>query len=204
MGVVQRWATQCIIEVAGPEGRQQFRPDAEMMSDGVALAAWLTAGAQTLVDEITARGADAATWHPFGGDDRTVGLWARRLAQEVLVHRWDAQDAVGLTTPLDPELASDGVDEYLGLLFRGLVTDDNRPHGSLHLHCTDVTGEWLARFDDDTYVLTREHAKGDAAWRGPAEPMLLGLWGRSCDRTDEMEVLGTAEVASSWLAIGGR
>ncbi len=59
------------------------------------------------------------------------------------------------------------------------------------------------RVTDGDYVFTREHAKGDAALRGPALGLLLRLWGRPFPPADALEVVGDAAVAEAWLAIGG-
>ena len=42
----------------------------------------------------------------------------------------------------------------------------------------DTAGEWLVRLDAEGIHLTREHAKGDVAVRGPASDVLLVLMGR--------------------------
>ena len=52
-------------------------------------------------------------------DDKTAGYIARRQAHEALIHRLDAELTVGQVTPLDPELAADGVDEALDVMFGG-------------------------------------------------------------------------------------
>ncbi len=53
----------------------------------------------------------APTWyHP----DQTVAFWIRRMAQETVIHRIDAELAAGLPiTPVPDALAVDGVDEVL-------------------------------------------------------------------------------------------
>jgi uncharacterized protein (TIGR03083 family) len=43
----------------------------------------------------------------------TVGFWQRRRCLETLVHRWDAQHALGSIGRLDPALAGDGVAEVI-------------------------------------------------------------------------------------------
>ena len=49
----------------------------------------------------------------------------------------------------------------------------------MHLHCTDVAGEWTVRPNDaGGFDVTREHAKGDCAIRGAASDILLALWRR--------------------------
>jgi hypothetical protein len=51
--------------------------------------------------------------------------------------------------------------------------------------------------------MIRAHEKGDAALRGPAEPILLRLWGRDSTRADELSPVGDQAVLADWLAIAG-
>jgi uncharacterized protein (TIGR03083 family) len=55
---------------------------------------------------------DAAfTWY---GPDQTVGFWIRRMAQETVIHRVDAELAAGAEiTEIPDDLALDGIDEFL-------------------------------------------------------------------------------------------
>ena len=125
--------------------------------------------------------------------------WFRRAAQETVVHRWDAQVAAGTTSPIDPELAADGVDELLDV-FLPMVG----PKGSgetYHFHATDgpVTdggGEWLVRLTADGPEVSREHAKGDVAVRATASDLLLLLWTRRT--ADDLEVFGDASLLERW------
>ena len=53
----------------------------------------------------------ASTWYE---PDQTVGFWIRRMAQETVIHRIDAELGAGaLVTPVPDDLAVDGVDELL-------------------------------------------------------------------------------------------
>jgi predicted lipid carrier protein YhbT len=76
------------------------------------------------------------------------------------------------------------------------------PGSSLHVHCTDVAGEWLVRADGDRLAVTREHAKGDAALRGRAEDLLLTLWGRPVP-DGAVDTVGDPAAAEAWLTLGG-
>ena len=70
--------------------------------------------------------------------------------------------------------------------------------GSVHIHCTDVDGEWLIVPSESLdVVVTREHAKGDCAIRGSASQLLLGLWRRI--PMSSLEVIGNADVAAQFL-----
>jgi uncharacterized protein (TIGR03083 family) len=54
----------------------------------------------------------SGTWYD---PDQTVGFWIRRMAQETVIHRRDAELAAGDPTPADAELAIDGIAELLDL-----------------------------------------------------------------------------------------
>lgn len=117
------------------------------------------------------------TWWPA---DQTAGFWWRRMAQETVVHRADAEAAAGAVTPVDAGLAVGGVDEALDLF---LVPDVQPgsvegPPQTVHLHATDAPGEWLVGLGPEGVTVARGHAKGDAAARGTASDLLLWLWGR--------------------------
>lgn len=142
----------------------------------------------------------APSWS-FASDNQTTGFWQRRLAHETAMHRWDAEMTGGSASPIDAALASDGIDEYttVGLLWSSSRPDRTYPSSSLHLHCTDVEGEWmLVGNDAGDVTVTREHAKGDAAVRGPANDLLLWIWGRPGAVVD---IFGDADVASTWRAL---
>lgn len=118
-------------------------------------------------------------------------LW-RRMAHEFAMHRVDADLARGQATAIEPQLASDGIDEFL-TFFRN--TSLAEVGGSVHLHCTDVAGEWTVSAAGD---VVREHAKGDCAIRGAASDILLALWRRAPLST--CDVVGDTEVAARFVA----
>ncbi len=200
VGFVHRWATMALQTAAPPADR----PALPEQADPAGLGAWLRQGAAELVSALEALPLDAPTWHPFP-PPQVAGVWRRRQAIETLLHRVDAEEALDSPTPIDPVLASDGIDEYFELAVPRLVERDGvaLPAASLHLHCTDTAGEWLVWVEDDRLQVRREHAKGDAALRGPAAPMLLRLWGRPTDRAHELDVVGDPSVVDAWLALGG-
>lgn len=134
------------------------------------------------------------TW----SSDHTAGFVIRRMAQETAVHRWDADDAAGAAVPIEAALASDGIDEFLEHFLQ--AGSDSAPvGGSVHLHCTDVPGEWTVREGADGFDVAREHAKGDCALRGPASDLLLALWRRA--PITSIDVVGDADVAARFLAL---
>jgi uncharacterized protein (TIGR03083 family) len=69
-----------------------------------------------LIAELTARdpAAPGGTWY---GPDPTVGFWFRRMAQESVIHRIDAELGAGApVAPVPDDLAVDGIDELLKVL----------------------------------------------------------------------------------------
>ena len=134
----------------------------------------------------------------------TGAFWHKRLAQESLIHRWDAEYAVGRPGSLDSDLAADGVEEFAEAIlpFQASVTKDPLPEGTLHLHRTDGDGEWLWRIAEGRFVSERIHARGDVAVRGTGEQLDLLLWGRI--EPDAVEVFGEVEVLAAWTTLSRR
>ena len=81
-----------------------------------------------LLHELTSRDeyeyADTWWW-----DERTVGFWGRRMAHEAAIHRVDVEQAHADVTPIDQELALDGVDEVLRLFLAGDWRTSRHPSG---------------------------------------------------------------------------
>jgi uncharacterized protein (TIGR03083 family) len=66
-----------------------------------------------LAAEFAARPSGSPTFTWFG-PDQTVGFWLRRMAQETVIHRVDAELGAGVAiAPIPADLAADGVDELV-------------------------------------------------------------------------------------------
>ena len=131
--------------------------------------------------------------------ERTVSWVSRRMVHETAVHRFDAERAAGHEHRVEAELASDGVDEYLEFVLPRTVAKGLRLDGSVHLHCTDVSGEWIIEpGDDGSHEVRREHTKGAAAIRGPAHELLMVLWRRL--PLEVVDVVGDQAVAAQLVS----
>lgn len=77
---------------------------------------WYAESLDALLALLVERGpaAPSATWYP---PEQTVGFWYRRMAHETAIHRVDAESAFGAVTPVVPDLAVDGIDELLAVMF---------------------------------------------------------------------------------------
>jgi len=144
---------------------------------------------------------DSSCWN-FTGNDLTTRFWVRRMANEVAIHRADAEIAAGALQPVGPERAVDAIDELVTVMLPYSAALKNPElTGSYHLHCTDTDGEWLAVFTDGSLVATREHAKGDLAVRGPASPLLLWAFNRAPADADGLESFGDPALLDGWASI---
>ena len=182
------------------ERRATWEGYAEQPRPGVTeLAATYREGLDETVAVLSAADPLAVNW--TWSSDHTAGFVIRRMAQETAVHRWDADNAAGAATDIEAHLASDGIDEFLFFHLEWRTDAPVRVGGSVHLHCTDVPGEWTVREGNDAFSVQREHAKGECAIRGTASDILLQLWRRAPLRATD--VVGDAEVAARFIAHTG-
>jgi uncharacterized protein (TIGR03083 family) len=142
---------------------------------GVDLIEWFGEGSALLVNTLGGADLERPMWS--WSRVKKVGFVPRRMAQETAVHRWDTQNAVGDPSGIEADLAADGIDELMSVWLPAMAPLKEPPKTSVHIHTTDTDGEWLVVLNEEP-VVTREHAKGDAALRGPASDVLLYLWGR--------------------------
>jgi len=131
----------------------------------------------------------AATWHE---PDQTVGFWIRRMCHESVVHRVDAEQVAGIElAPIPPEVALDGIDEFL-TLFIGHLSQSWREHFAEVLEGADprpVTiaaggREWTLTAKPEGVEVREEQGTGEEVARisGDPDDVLLWLWGRADDR----------------------
>ena len=130
------------------------------------------------------------------------------MAAETLVHLADAQLAAGQVPAMDPDLAADAIDEWVGVMSGpNPGSPDDRaaalPAGALlHLHATDDDldgGEWLIRNTAAGIVVEPGHGKGDAALTGPAQSLLLVLMRRLPPSDPPVILHGDEGVLTAWL-----
>jgi uncharacterized protein (TIGR03083 family) len=184
-----------------PEFEDWFRGDLTVEAMPPGIAGWFEQSAAEL--EAVFRGAnpEERTWTWYE-PDQTVRFWMRRMAHETAVHRWDAQLAHDCTEPIEAELAGDGIDEALTVYQPRWCRPESKRKGSgesYHFHRTDGEGEWLVHFEGDGMQVSREHAKGDVAVRGPASDLLLFLWHRIPG--ERLDVLGDAALLDRYFEL---
>jgi uncharacterized protein (TIGR03083 family) len=184
-------------EVAGPAG-----------DDPAALDAWLAEGAARFAATLRRAGpdAEAQVW-VFR---QSTAFWARRAAQDLVIHRADAAGTVGVDYTVAPEVAADAIDELLELVSDPQVAASSPrlaelrgPGKRIHLHATDtepgLAAEWLIELGTDGFTWRRGHEKATVALRGPLADVLLVFYRRLPADSERVEVLGEAALLDFWL-----
>ncbi|HEY7147014.1 MAG TPA: maleylpyruvate isomerase family mycothiol-dependent enzyme [Streptosporangiaceae bacterium] len=183
MGAGNLWVVTAVRERHGNSYDEAAAPRGQ-----AALKAWYAGTADTLVRSLSVDpSTDAWSFFP----PHTVGFWRRRRSQETLMHRWDAENALGPAAPMDVALAADGVAEVFDtmaplMIARGRAAD---PGQAVRLTATDAGGSWVFG--------PGEPAAGIS---GRAEDLLLMLWGRKPADTDSVAWSGDREAGLRVLA----
>ena len=164
--------------------------------DGEALLSWYREGLDELL-AVLATDPEQTAWG-WSGDHR-VAFWQRRMAQETLVHRWDAQAAVGAFTGVDADLAADGVDELLRVFAPGTDEPYQGPDGTITVQCLDVEHAWTVRLSGDRLEVDDDLSlDADAVIRGSAHDLLLAMWHRL--PLTEVEISGDRSLVEAFLS----
>ena len=204
VGRAHRWAAAIVATKAAEPIPFREVPDGRLPDDPAEQPAWLRDGAARLAG--TVRAGDGPVWTHLGPGP--ASYWARRMAHETAVHRADGQIAVGTRPVIDPEIATDGIAEWLGFLPAVRAGEQPErpspvPEGKVvHFHVTDegIDGEWLIRGGPGGVTVETGHGKGDMALRGPASDVLLVLLRRLPPDDPAVQVLGDRSLLDGWLA----
>ncbi|MGW8064108.1 maleylpyruvate isomerase family mycothiol-dependent enzyme [Streptomyces ziwulingensis] len=145
----------------------------------------------------------AATWY---APDQSVGFWIRRMAQETVVHRIDAELAAGqAVAPVPADLAVDGIDELLKVFAAYSVaawgdyfTDvlDGSPGRTVLLRAGDAA--WRVRTGPGEFAVTDGAGGGtaDVTLSGSPQAVLRRLWNREAAGAEgAVAVEGAIEAA---------
>jgi uncharacterized protein (TIGR03083 family) len=205
VGRAQRWAATIVATRSAEPIPFREVPGGRLPDDPAERPGWLRRGASGLAEAVRGAGTGLVWTHLGMGP---ASYWARRMAHETAVHRADGQIAVAQRPVIDPVIAADGIDEWLGLLAAGADEEQAvhppalRDGTVLHLHVTDegTDGEWLLRGGPSGIIVAAGHGKGDTAVRGPASALLLMLMRRLPPDDSALEVIGDRALLDGFLA----
>jgi uncharacterized protein (TIGR03083 family) len=177
------------------------------------LIEWFDESAAHLLEVLTAHEPSEPVWTWFEAD-QTVGFWYRRMAHESLIHRIDAEQAHGLASEIDDELAADGVDEILTVMMSGAPSWATLELGRRVARLEIPGRSWTVRLgsfsgvsptsgtvytDEPTLELVGPHAEFQTVVSGPAAALDQWLWGRASFR--DVTVQGDRSIAAEVRAI---
>ncbi|MEM7272592.1 MAG: maleylpyruvate isomerase family mycothiol-dependent enzyme [Actinomycetota bacterium] len=195
-GWVLRFAGLCL--TADPDNPPS-RASVPEPPPGDEITPWFAEGSEQL--QATLAEADMDALRPTWTGPQPASWWARRLAHEVSMHRWDAESAFASPEPIDARQARDGVDEVLEVFTPHRMQFETLAGAgeTVHLHATDIDdGEWFMTYESDGVPWEHSHAKGDVAARGPVSDLLLFTWSRI--PSSRLEVFGDASLLDRWQA----
>jgi len=205
VGRGERWAAQIVRD------KLDHAPDARAVEGGKPPAdpadaiSWLRGGAQRLVDAVELTGVETPVWTFLG--PRPANWWIRRWLHEVAVHRADAAIATGADFTLAPEVAADGITEWLERVAVQAGSQGTplplEGTNTLHLHAGEPglgeAGEWTVKVDQGRITWAHEHGKGTAALRGGVTELLLAILRRVPLSDTGIQLFGDEDVWQIWL-----
>ncbi len=164
------------------------RPDADFglfgelqtpAKDSPEFVEWFRSGTASLLGQLSSVPAADECWSWFA-PGRRVGWWARRMALEAVIHRWDTDAAVGQDFSISPDIAADGIDEFLDVFVAASRAAHDAPAGpTMSFECNERSDRWWLDLSERAgRIVTRDPRDASVRIRGTAEQLLLILWGR--------------------------
>ena len=200
VGRGHRWAAQMVEERATQALDPRKVRDGRPPQDRAAAVAWLRAGAAKVLEDVAAA-PDAVIWTFTGPKPAT--WWVRRRLHEATVHRADVALTTGTRYDIAPQVAADGIEEWLTRL---TATAPAEPGAAplargvgLAIETTDTDHGWLMRATATGLDLSPGSSGEAAALVGTAADLLLALTRRR-DLSAPIIVRGDPAVVEGWLA----
>jgi uncharacterized protein (TIGR03083 family) len=139
---------------------------------------WYSQGVSQLESVLRQAQPDDPVW--FWSGDNRAGSWQRQMAFEAAIHRWDAENAVGLARLIEPRLANEAIKlQFEVLHHRRHLSKISEPKGETFLFsATDYPRHWLIKFDPDGVKVSNEIEVADVTFKGTASDLLLYYWRR--------------------------
>ena len=158
----------------------------------------LAAATQDLLDALTKAGPDGRcwTWWDRSVSPETAGAVARHQVQELTVHTYDAQLALGDPQPLPVDIALDGVDEFLLTCCAG---DYHWPYepASVAYYATEGRSWWLTLAADGVRIGTPDGTP-DVSAEATAGELVLFFYNRVS--MDDVKVVGDRRIFEQLIA----
>ncbi|MFF1440064.1 maleylpyruvate isomerase family mycothiol-dependent enzyme [Streptomyces sp. NPDC058295] len=204
-GSVQRWFSALLrARIQEPPRRREVDLRLPDQEDGY--ADWLAESATVAAEAFAATGPNEPMW--AWGADQHARFWARRMLFETVVHRTDAELALGLRSAIDRPVAVDGIDEFLvnlpfATFFAPKVAQLRGPDKIIRFRATDGDEVWDVRLRSGGFGLDTAHpttTTADATLRGTAADLLLLVYGRLPYEAEAFDHEGDEHLLAHWFA----
>lgn len=175
----------------------------ELPDDPAALPDWVAAGAGRLLDTLRGTDPDSPLW--TWGAGRTARFWPRRVLHEATVHGADATIALGGSPTVDPDIAADGIEEFLLNLPHAAwiaprLAGAGPDGASILLRPNGSADGWRILFTEGWFEWGRGD-EGTAEVTGSPGDLLLLLYGRLGAGDPRLTVSGTGSLLTDWLSV---
>ncbi|BAN00968.1 maleylpyruvate isomerase family mycothiol-dependent enzyme [Ilumatobacter coccineus] len=159
------------------------------------LVAWYRDTLDNLIEVLTSAPDDVAAF-TFLPAPTPLTMWARRQASEIAIHRFDAQQARGITAHFAPHFATDMLDELLcGFTPRPRSLDIDRPQ-VVHVHAEDTGEHWYVTMSSEAITTSRDGDSADLTLSGTASDLYVRLWNRTPGSSIDMR--GDTDIMNFW------
>jgi uncharacterized protein (TIGR03083 family) len=201
-GGLHRWVAAMVRDLS----ERRYDPDGMDMglpADPSGYPAWLGEGADLLSEALLSQDPQAPVWS--WGADRRVRFWSRRQLHETVVHRVDAELALGVPILIDEDVAADGVEEFLDVLpyarWNPGVAELRGAGETISLQA-DTGAGWMITVDPDRFHYQRSLRPGTVTVRTATSADLLQVvWGRRS--ADDYAVEGDTGLLHWWREHSG-
>ncbi|WP_328853987.1 maleylpyruvate isomerase family mycothiol-dependent enzyme [Microbispora hainanensis] len=154
-GAIHRWAA-AMVRDAAVRRYDRAAMDHGFPEDFAGHADWLEAGAVRLTEALKSREPETEVWN--WTPNRTARFWSRRQLHETVVHRADAEIALGITPEVDEDVAADGVAEFFDTLpharWRSQIAE-LKGDGETISWRAETGGAWLVRLMPQGFAYER-------------------------------------------------
>jgi uncharacterized protein (TIGR03083 family) len=163
--------------------------------DDAKLVDWYRDTLANLIEVLKSAPADVAAF-TFLPAPTPLTMWARRQASEIAIHRFDAEQARGITSHFTPHFATDMLDELLtGFAPRPRPLNIERPQ-VIHVHTEDTNDHWYLSMGPEDTEASREGDAADLTLTGTAANLYVLLWNRTPDSSINMS--GDTDLMNLW------
>lgn len=192
VGKIYTWVAHVVTE------RVTERPPQDEVPADADPLEYLTDRLDDVVEALSSTDADTPVWN-WSPQPDVAAFWARRMAHESAVHRFDAQRAHGLAQPIDGELALDGFDELIDVVAPRVIERD-APSLEPATYSFVVADEqsWHVHLGPDGLERLEVAKAPDVTVNGTASAVLLAAYARV--PWSSLEVVGDEAALARWSA----